>query len=257
VAGAFARRRRHPGALTGLLEEYAQWPVWEAVWRGYAAEGALVPALRQEAAAAAARGVTSIQNMTTPFDAPTAAHAFRAAAMPQRVRLMAMPGTGPGGRQLASWRALPERLAPMVRRSGVKYLVDGTPIEGNALQRRPYTYLPHRPGSHGRHFLPADTLRAILREALTGREPLILHVVGDSAMAVVLGAMEAVAPDGAWRPRRVRLDHAGGLGGADVARAARKGVIVGQPRGDSPTADVAGRGGGRGLRHRRLGGAVA
>ncbi|HZF67049.1 MAG TPA: amidohydrolase family protein [Gemmatirosa sp.] len=223
-----------PGALTGLLEGYAQWPVWAAVWRTYASAGHVVPALQQEAAAAAERGVTTIQNMSTPFDAPTAARVFRAAALPQRVRVMPMPATSPRGRELAPWRALPAGLAPTVRRSGMKYVIDGTPIEGNALQRRAYTYLPHRPDWHGRHYFPADTLRAILREALTGREPLILHVVGDSAMSVVLGAMEAVAPDSVWRPRRVRLDHAGGLGGADVARAARKGVIVGQPRGDSP-----------------------
>jgi hypothetical protein len=234
LAGWLERAPGGAGTLSGLLEGYAQWPVWAAVWRTYASAGHVVPALQREAAAAAERGVTTIQNMSTPFDAPTAARVFRAAALPQRVRVMPMPTTSPRGRELAPWQALPARLAPTVRRSGMKYVVDGTPIEGNALQRRPYTYLPHRPGWYGRHYFPADTLRAILREALTGREPLILHVVGDSAMAVVLGAMEAVAPDSAWRPRRVRLDHAGGLGGADVARAARKGVIVGQPRGDSP-----------------------
>ena len=223
-----------PGALTGLLEGYAQWPVWATVWRSYASTGEVVPALQREAAAAAQRGVTTIQNMSTPFDASTAARVFRAARLPQRVRIMAMPAASPRGRQLASWRALPARLAPTVRRSGVKYVIDGTPIEGNALQRRAYTYLPHRPGWYGRRYFPADTLRAILREALSGREPLILHVVGDSAISVVLGAMEAVAPDSAWRPRRLRLDHAGGLRGADVARAARKGVIVAQPRDRSP-----------------------
>ena len=234
LAGWLERAPGGAGTLSGLLEGYAQWPVWAAVWRTYASAGHVVPALQREAAAAAERGVTTIQNMSTPFDAPTAARVFRAAALPQRVRIMPMPATSPRGRELAPWRALPARLAPTVRRSGMKYVIDGTPIEGNALQRRPYKYLPHRPGWYGRHYFPADTLRAILREALTGREPLILHVVGDSAMAIVLGAMEAVAPDSAWRPRRVRLDHAGGLGGADVARAARKGVIVGQPRGDSP-----------------------
>jgi predicted amidohydrolase YtcJ len=223
------------GALTGLLGGYAQWAVWAAVWRTYASAGHVVPTLRREAAAAAAeRGVTTIQNMSTPFDAPTAAHVFRAAGLPQRVRVMPMPATSPGGRELAPLRALPSRFAPVVRRSGVKYVIDGTPIEGNALQRRAYTYLPHRPDWYGREYFPADTLRTILREALRGREPLILHVVGDGAMAGVLGAMEAVAPYSAWSPRRVRIDHAGGLGGGDVARAARKGVIVGQPRGDSP-----------------------
>jgi hypothetical protein len=234
LAGWLERSPGGAGTPTGLLEGYAQWPVWAAVWRTYAASGELVPALRREAVAAAERGVTSVQAMATPFDAATAARVFRAAALPQRVRVMPMPETSPRGRELAPWRALPERLAPTVRRSGMKYVIDGTPIEGNALQRRPYTYLPHRRGWHGRHYFPADTLRAVLREALGGREPLMLHVVGDSAVSLVLGAMEAVAPDGAWRPRRVRLEHAGGLGGADVARAARKGVIVGQPRGDSP-----------------------
>ena len=223
-----------PGALTGLLEGYAQWPVWAALWRTYHTAGKVVPSLQREAAAAAERGVTSIQNMSTPFDAQTTASVFRAVRLPQRVRIMPMPATGPDGRQLESWRALPTNLAPTVRRSGMKYVIDGTPIEGNALQRRAYTYLAHRPHWYGRHYFPTDTLQAILRDALNGREPLILHVVGDSAMSVVLGAMEAVAPDSAWGPRRVRLEHASGLRGADVARAARKGVIVGQPRDQSP-----------------------
>ncbi|HYW50785.1 MAG TPA: amidohydrolase family protein [Gemmatimonadaceae bacterium] len=159
---------------------------------------------------------------------------FRTVNLPQRLRLMPMPGTRPEGRELTSWNALPARLAPNVRRWGVKYLVDGTPIEGNALMRRAYGSPPYRPEWHGRLLLPVDTLHTVLREALSGDEPLILHVVGDSAASVVLDAMEAVAPDSAWRPRRVRLDHASGLRGPNVARAIRKGVVVGQPRGGGP-----------------------
>lgn len=46
--------------------------------------------------------------------------------------------------------------------------------------------------------------------------------------------MEALAPDSAWRARRVRFEHANGVVGPLVARAGRMGVVVAQPRGGAP-----------------------
>ena len=49
---------------------------------------------------------------------------------------------------------------------------------------------------------PVDRMREMLVAALSRREPLALHILGDSTAQVVLGLMESLAPDSA----------AGGLG---------------------------------------------
>jgi predicted amidohydrolase YtcJ len=49
----------------------------------------------------------------------------------------------------------------------------------------------------------------MLTRALRTDEQLALHIVGDSAAAIVLSLMEAIAPDSAWLRKRVRIEHAG------------------------------------------------
>jgi len=216
------------GALTGLLDEYAQVRPWHAYYAS--APGALVADLRAYAGSALRLGVTSVQHMSSTPDARTTERVFREAALPLRVRIVPFPATDARGRRLAEWTAVDPRPAPLTTVSGVKYLVDGSPLEQLALMRRPY---PGRPGWHGRLNLPEDTLRRILREALGSDRQLMLHVVGDSAAAVVLSLMEELAPDSAWRGRRVRFEHANGITGAQVARARRLGIVVAQPRAET------------------------
>ncbi|HEX8470290.1 MAG TPA: amidohydrolase family protein, partial [Brevundimonas sp.] len=63
-----------------------------------------------------------------------------------------------------------------------------------------------------------------------------LHVVGDAMLEQVLSQMEALAPAAQWRPLRVRIEHANGLAGARLSRAAALGLVVAQPRPTSPIA---------------------
>jgi predicted amidohydrolase YtcJ len=102
-------------------------------------------------------------------------------------------------------------------------MLDGTPLERLALQRAPYA---DRPGWRGRLNYPADTIRAILAEALARREQPMLHVVGDSTARLVLATMQALAPDSAWRALRPRIEHGDWVSGELLPVARRLGVVV-------------------------------
>jgi predicted amidohydrolase YtcJ len=88
--------------------------------------------------------------------------------------------------------------------SGVKYLVDGTPLEGNALMRTPYE---GRPGWHGRLNFPEDTIRSILNKGIETDHQMILHIVGDSTFTIVLSLMKEITSPEAWKKKRVRIEH--------------------------------------------------
>jgi predicted amidohydrolase YtcJ len=117
--------------------------------------------------------------------------------------------------------------------SGVKWVIDGTPIEGLALQDHTY---PGRPGWRGRLDFPPDAMRVMLADALHGDQQLLFHVVGDGATSTLISLMEQLAPADQWRGRRVRIEHGAGITGPMIERARRLGIVVGQPRveGGSP-----------------------
>ena len=218
------------GRLTGRLDEYAE---WGALRRLYSAgsERALVAELRAYADSALRLGVTSVQDMAGLVGPALTVGAFRDADLPIRVRLIRWSIPDASGRNEAEWDTVAARVGPRVVVSGRKWVLDATPIEQNALMRRPY---PGRPGWYGRLDFPLDTVRAMLREALRpGAAQLSFHIVGDSTAALVLNIMEALAPDSAWRPHRVRFEHANGITGPQIARALRLGVVVAQPRVES------------------------
>ena len=214
---------RVPGTriLTGKLEEHAQIPAWAAYYAS--APDDMVRGLRDYAQTALALGVTSVQHMSSTLDAKASERIFRAANLPLRVRVIPFAGTTASGHGLEEWERIDPNPAPLTRVSGIKYGIDGTPFEQHALMRQPY---PGRAGWHGRPSMSVDTLRQILGEALTGERQLMLHVIGDSASAIVLSQMEDLAPDSAWRKVRVRLEHAWGVTDRQVEQARRMGVVI-------------------------------
>src|SRR5882757_7079414 len=79
-----------------------------------------------------------------------------------------------------AWAAIDKvanQTVPKVRVEGPKWMMDGTPIEQNSLQRADYI---DRPGWRGRSNFTDEQLREILRLALTRSTQLALHVVGDA-----------------------------------------------------------------------------
>lgn len=215
------------GRLTGRLDEYAEWGALRRLY-STASERSLVADLRAYADSALRVGVTSVQDMAGYVSPALTVRAFRDANLPIRVRLIRWSIPDASGRNESEWDRVGARVGPRVVVSGRKWVLDATPIEQNALRRRPY---PGRPDWYGRLDFPLDTVRAMLRDALRpGAAQLHLHVVGDSTAALVLNLMEALAPDSVWRPHRVRFEHGNGITGPQVARALRLGIVIAQPR---------------------------
>jgi len=125
-----------------------------------------------------------------------------------------------------AWAAI-DRVAkqtlPKVRVEGPKWMVDGTPIEQNSLQRAAYV---DRPGWHGRSNFTDEQLREILQLALVRPTQLALHVVGDAETDRVLKIMEQLAPVAAWRAKRVRIEHGDGIGRDVFEKTAQLGLVV-------------------------------
>jgi predicted amidohydrolase YtcJ len=214
---------RQPGTteLAGPLFEYAQFPFWQAV--ATANPPALVRALQAYAQQQLTFGITTVQNMSSLLSGGAAHRYFDQAALPVRTRVIAMPSTTDRGRNLPEW-ALPVKAGQSLTYfSGVKYMVDGTSLEQNALRTTPY---PGRPGWYGRLNFPPDTLRRVLREALTSNRQLLLHVTGDSATKLVLQMMKQLAHADAWQRKRVRIEHGTGIT-ADAAQDVKQlGIII-------------------------------
>ncbi|WP_375403012.1 amidohydrolase [uncultured Sphingomonas sp.] len=219
------------GRITGKLDEYAGWRVLRqlqsaasdeaqlAHWRGYTDRR-----LRE--------GVTSVQVMSGDQTPAALARALGRAQLPIRLRLIRFPMSVAEAESADPWAKLQSRLPPLTRVSGVKWVLDGTPIEGLAFQSKPYR---DRPGWRGRPNFTTEHLHAQLARALAGGEPLHLHAVGDAMAGLVLDEMERMAPPERWRRARVRLEHANGIVGPQLERAKRLGIVLAQPR---PTAPI-------------------
>ncbi|WP_084799630.1 amidohydrolase family protein [Bradyrhizobium sp. Ai1a-2] len=119
--------------------------------------------------------------------------------------------------------AAAKRTPAKVRVEGPKWMLDGTPIEQNSLQRAAYD---GRPGWNGRSNFSDDQLREILQLALARPTQLALHVVGDAQTDRLLSMMEQLAPASAWRSKRVRIEHGDGIGRDAFERVAGLGLVV-------------------------------
>jgi predicted amidohydrolase YtcJ len=219
--------RDEQGAPTGRIEEYA---AYSAVRRLSLVRGdsLLGVAVREYGESALRLGITAVQDMTVDYDLGAArAVVKRGAAMRVRHRVIRFPIGDPLAPPAADWRVAGRdtALAPMMHVSGVKWILDGTPVERLALMRRPYA---DRPGWYGRANFTSEALRSILRGALARGEQPHLHAVGDSTIALVISAMRAEAPDSAWRRLRPRLEHADGLGRDQIAAVKALGIVIGQ-----------------------------
>ncbi|MEO7314585.1 MAG: amidohydrolase [Ginsengibacter sp.] len=208
--------------LTGALYEGAQFPAWQALTISEPQN--LLKALRLHAQEEMMLGITSVQNMSSTLQGKAAVHFFSEAKLPLRTRIIPMPGSTEHGRSLAEWDIKNTRLSPLTYVSGIKYVIDGTSLEQTALMTKPY---PGRKGYFGRLDFPIDSIRQILREALTNNRQLMMHIVGDSSTKIVLKLMKELASPEIWRTKRVRIEHGVGIVTAASAKDVKEmGIII-------------------------------
>ncbi len=199
---------RGPGSdrLTGAIYEYGQYPIWQA--RTVSESEVLIQYLREYATEEIKYGITTVQNMSSTLQGKAARLIFTEANLPLRTRIIPMPATNRYGRSLATWKNDTTQLTPLCYVSGIKYVMDGTPLEETACMTKPYS---DRKDWYGILNFPIDTIKQILKEALDSKTQLCMHMVGDSTTKVILKLMKEAAPDAVWRKKRVRIEHGDGI----------------------------------------------
>ena len=220
--GGFFERRPGSQMLNGRVWEYAHWRPRHAMSAG-AGDAQIVAEMQALNAVMLELGITSFQILPMmPFERYV--RLIGEADPPLRVRAIRFPMTSAAGRSVDEGRGIlaPAGLEDRVTVSGVKWIVDGTPLERASPLREPYS---DAPGESGRLNFPPTEIAAMLRESIDTEERLLLHVVGDRAVEVVFDAMETMR-DVDWPAQRVRIEHGDGVTGDLIERAARLGVIV-------------------------------
>jgi len=146
--------------------------------------------------------------------------------LPVRVRAIAFSPTTRSGRDLSEIRELDrlQETGSNVTVSGIKWILDGTPIERGAALRDDYA---DRPGWYGKLNFPERDIAAMLKESLELQQQLLLHAVGDKTADVVFDAMEIVNGGNVdWKSKRLRIEHGEGVIADLIPRARALGVVV-------------------------------
>jgi predicted amidohydrolase YtcJ len=214
-------RRTADGIVDGRLDEYAD-------LRAHRRLAALVPrqdvvaSLRRLGVEAIGYGITSIQAMGNALPAADLATMLPDVHLPIRWRIIRFPITLSEEESPADFKELPRNPWPLVTVSGVKWILDGTPVERLAAMNAPYA---DRAGWTGElNLTPADIDRALQRALDTGDQPMF-HIAGDRSIDQLFSSMERLAPASRWIPLRVRIEHGEFLTRDRFERAKRLGVV--------------------------------
>jgi predicted amidohydrolase YtcJ len=222
-AGGFYERVADTNKINGRLWEYAEWKPNRILVNQVSDEDAITE-LRQMADEAVHFGITSMQIFPS-MPIERFAHLLVKANLPIRVRAIPFSTSYPNGRDLSEVRQLGNLKFPQskVTVSGMKWVLDGTPIERGAALRRDYE---DRPGWRGRLNFTESEIAAMIQESLNFKQQLLVHAVGDKTIQDVFDAMEKYSAKVEWSLERVRIEHGDGMIDDLVPRARKFGVIV-------------------------------
>ncbi len=191
------------GRLNGRLEEYA----------GELAERRLAltvpPSMaadlyRKFAIEASGFGITTIQLIADPLPIAETSKRLVEANAPMRWRAYRFPMREAGGDTIDSRPTLPPQPTPRIDVRGMKWILDGTPIERLGFMRAPYS---DAPGERGRLNLPASRIDQFVGWAYGSEDPLLVHAFGDAAIDAYLSALERTGRPEVWRAKRPRIEH--------------------------------------------------
>jgi predicted amidohydrolase YtcJ len=214
--------RAADGTLNGLLEEYADIRANRRLTM-LAGHTPVIAALRELANEAAGYGVTTIQAMANSVPASDLAAMLVESHTPIRWRVIRFPVSLDEKDDPGSLGPVPRQPSPLITVSGVKWILDGTPIERLAAMNQPYS---DRAAWSGRlNFKPAD-LEHLLRLSLGTGDQVLLHVVGDRTVDILLETMEELAQRERWKALRPRIEHGDFVIGSRMARARSLGITV-------------------------------
>jgi predicted amidohydrolase YtcJ len=189
--------------LTGLLEEYAQYRIG-AEFSSKLEPSKIINDLKAYYEQTAALGITTVQNMCTQHYAQQVMNIYNTLEFPCRVRLIAWPFTNSNELLLHNWDNFFHPLNKMNYVSGIKIVLDGTPVERLACMRTPYK---DKPNEYGRLNFDEAQLKQYMQYSLAHKQQIIIHAVGDSSIVTIIRCMRSLYPDGFWKDKRLRIEH--------------------------------------------------
>jgi predicted amidohydrolase YtcJ len=178
---------------------------------------------RRFATEAVGFGITSVHLMANALPQAETVAAVVDAATPLRWRILRWPVKEGAGETQDSKAHLPPQPSPRVDARGMKWMLDGTPIERLAAMRQPYA---DRAQESGRLNFSAERIAQFVQWAYGSEDPLVVHAVGDRAIETYLAALEQAGRGETWRAKRPRLEHGDMLMPDLIARAKALGVVV-------------------------------
>jgi predicted amidohydrolase YtcJ len=211
------------GELTGILKDNAQGLVFAVIPEPtpQVADRALDTAM----AYVASYGVTTVHSMGdartdgTWLDLAIFERAHRAGRLKTRIYAVT---------PLAHWQRLRDTIAARgrgddwLRLGGVKGFVDGSLGSHTAAMFEGFT---DKPADKGFFVTPPESLYARTSGADMAGLQVMVHAIGDRAIATQLDIFERVAKANGVRDRRFRIEHAQHISARDLGRFARLGVI--------------------------------
>lgn len=222
--GGYFERDAETKRINGRVFEYAQWRQNRRFAEMVSDERA-IRELKQKAAQAIQFGVTSLQIMPT-IPTERFVRLLEKADLPIRVRAITFSMTTPKGRDLTEIRGLSKLKSSndKINVSGIKWILDGTPIERGAALRKDYN---DKPGWRGRLNFSESEIELIIRESLDFKQPLLLHCVGDKACQAVFDRMEKIGSGKIdWKQKRIRVEHGEVVIDDLLERAKKLGVVI-------------------------------
>lgn len=195
--------RDEEGRLSGLLEEYGEFQLWSRLASRLTLEQ-IVTDIRSDYNKALSYGITTDQVMTTNLTTQTFKEVFKKNDFGCRVRLIAFPFTDQKQFRVHDWDNTFHSLNNKNYISGVKMILDATPVDHGACMRKPYS---SQPGNYGSLDFSEEQIRSYLQYCLANNQQVIVHAVGDSSVTTLIRVMRSLQPDNFWRSKRVRIEH--------------------------------------------------
>jgi len=213
--------RDNRGRLNGRFEEYAEYLLNRRLaLKTDAAEATRL--YRQFAADARAFGITSIQLLGDSLPAADASKGLVAADAPMRWRYFRFP-IGVGGETMDSRPPLPPQPTPLIEMKGMKWILDGTPIERLGAMRAAYS---DAPGQKGHIDLSPARIEQFVGWAYGSEDPLAVHAFGDAAIDAYISAVERGGRAEVWKLKRPRIEHGDMMSPDLIPRVKAMGMLV-------------------------------
>ena len=191
------------GEPTGLLMEYAGFRLTFKLNEKLSSQK-IISDIKASYKKFAKEGITTMQTMSDALPAKWSQQIYSFNEFGIRVRVIPFPLTGPGEINFKEWKGKFGRKNSLNSISGLKIILDATPVERWAAVRKPYS---DQESNYGKLNFTIPVLKEFIQFALDNKQQIIVHAVGDSAIQILMNVMLSMHPAPWWKDKRVRIEH--------------------------------------------------